>query len=122
MSPTIFPFRQANLQTTDPDGNETTLKVFSDKSLTWEGGVKWLVNCTKLPVIAKGILRADDALMAIEVGCRGVIVSNHGGRNVDTAPATVRLFFGICYRKNNFSSFRSKFYQRLYRRLGEEFR
>lgn len=53
--------------------------------------MKWLVNFTKLPVIAKGVLRAEDALKAIEVGCRGVIVSNHGGRNVDTTPATVGM-------------------------------
>lgn len=91
MSLTRFISRQANLQNPDPDGNESTLKVFSDKSLTWEGGVKQLVAFTKLPVIAKGIMRADDALKAVEVGCKGVIVSNHGGRNVDTTPATVRF-------------------------------
>lgn len=48
------------------------------------------MNLTNLPVIAKGVLRAEDAVKAIEVGCKAVIVSNHGGRNVDTAPATVR--------------------------------
>lgn len=63
-----------------------------DKSLTWEG-VQWLVQSTDLPVIAKGVLRAEDALKAIEAGCQGIIVSNHGGRNVDTTPATVRFIY-----------------------------
>ena len=59
-----------------------------DRSLTWED-VKWLVGFTKLPVIAKGILRGDDALKAIECGVKGILVSNHGARQVDTTPATV---------------------------------
>lgn len=60
-----------------------------DKSLSWDEGIKWLVGMTKLPVIAKGILRDDDALKAVAVGCKGIIVSNHGGRNLDTTPASV---------------------------------
>ena len=40
-------------------------------------------------VIVKGILRADDAVTAIEAGAAGVIVSNHGGRQLDRVPATV---------------------------------
>lgn len=60
-----------------------------DRSLSWEKGIKWLVEFTNLPVIAKGVLRAEDALKAMSVGCKGILVSNHGGRSVDTAPATV---------------------------------
>lgn len=59
-----------------------------DRSLTWKD-VKWLVGYTKLPVIVKGILRADDALNAIECGVSGIWVSNHGARQVDTVPSTV---------------------------------
>lgn len=59
-----------------------------DRSSTWKD-VKWLVDKTNLPVIAKGILRGDDAIRAIEAGCQAIIVSNHGGRNLDTTPATV---------------------------------
>lgn len=62
-----------------------------DKTLSWDVGVKWLVGFTKLPVIAKGILRPEDAVKAIEAGCQGIIVSNHGGRNLDTTPATVSI-------------------------------
>ena len=54
-----------------------------DTSLSWES-LKWIVSISKLPVLVKGILRADDALMALEHGARGIIVSNHGGRQIDT--------------------------------------
>jgi 4-hydroxymandelate oxidase len=48
----------------------------------------WLVRRSPLPVLVKGILRADDARRCVEVGARGVIVSNHGGRHLDAAIAT----------------------------------
>lgn len=63
-----------------------------DRSLNWTD-LKWLVGFTKLPVIVKGILRADDALAAIECGAEGILVSNHGARQVDTVPATVSQDF-----------------------------
>jgi 4-hydroxymandelate oxidase len=44
---------------------------------------------TKLPVLAKGVLNPDDAELAIKAGISGIMVSNHGGRNLDTVPATV---------------------------------
>lgn len=42
-----------------------------------------------MPVILKGILTAEDALLASETGCKGIIVSNHGARQVDSVPATI---------------------------------
>lgn len=59
-----------------------------DPSLTWKD-IQWLIGLTKLPVILKGILRGDDAQLACEYGCKGIIVSNHGGRQLDGVPATV---------------------------------
>jgi 4-hydroxymandelate oxidase len=59
-----------------------------DPSLTWPD-IDWLRSLTTLPVLVKGILRADDASRAIDHGVAGVIVSNHGGRALDTVPATV---------------------------------
>jgi 4-hydroxymandelate oxidase len=59
-----------------------------DPSLTWTD-IGWLRSLTTLPVLVKGILRADDAALAIDHGVAGVIVSNHGGRALDTVPATV---------------------------------
>jgi 4-hydroxymandelate oxidase len=61
---------------------------FLDPSLTWEV-LSWLVGETNLPVIVKGLLRADDAVLAVEHGAAAIAVSNHGGRNLDTVPATI---------------------------------
>jgi len=54
---------------------------------TWDD-VRWLVQATRLPVLLKGILHPDDARMALDCGAAGVIVSNHGGRTLDTCVST----------------------------------
>jgi 4-hydroxymandelate oxidase len=48
----------------------------------------WLCRATRLPVVVKGVCRGDDARRAAEHGAKAVVVSNHGGRQLDTAPAT----------------------------------
>jgi 4-hydroxymandelate oxidase len=48
----------------------------------------WLCGSTRLPVVVKGVCRGDDARRAVEHGAKAVVVSNHGGRQLDTAPAT----------------------------------
>ncbi len=62
--------------------------MFLDPAISWRD-VEWLKSITKLPILIKGIVRADDARRAVEMGARGVVVSNHGGRQLDTAPATI---------------------------------
>jgi 4-hydroxymandelate oxidase len=59
-----------------------------DPSLTWHD-LKWLISITPLPVLVKGILRGDDAKRAVDCGATGIIVSNHGGRQLDTALASI---------------------------------
>lgn len=44
---------------------------------------------SKLPVILKGIITHEDARLAVKTGCKGIIVSNHGARQLDTVPATI---------------------------------
>ncbi|MGI8632498.1 MAG: alpha-hydroxy acid oxidase [Solirubrobacterales bacterium] len=61
-----------------------------DASLRWED-LEWLVGQTDLPVAVKGVHRADDARRAAEAGAAGVIVSNHGARQLDTVPATLDM-------------------------------
>jgi 4-hydroxymandelate oxidase len=51
----------------------------------------WLCGCTRLPVVVKGVCRGDDAQRAAEHGAKAVVVSNHGGRQLDTAPATCEV-------------------------------
>jgi 4-hydroxymandelate oxidase len=62
--------------------------------LTWDD-VGWLTSISNLPVLVKGIVRADDAVRAVDAGAAGVIVSNHGGRQLDTAPAAIEAVAAI---------------------------
>jgi 4-hydroxymandelate oxidase len=57
-------------------------------ALTWES-LTWLRSLTSLPIILKGILTAEDAALAVEHGVDGIVVSNHGGRQLDTVPASI---------------------------------
>ena len=59
-----------------------------DPGLTWET-VRWAQGVTKLPVLVKGVLTAEGALEAVKNGVQGIIVSNHGARQLDGVPATV---------------------------------
>ena len=58
------------------------------KPLTW-ADMAWVLSFAKTPVLLKGILNPVDAEKAIQIGASGIIVSNHGGRNLDTVPATI---------------------------------
>jgi isopentenyl diphosphate isomerase/L-lactate dehydrogenase-like FMN-dependent dehydrogenase len=59
-----------------------------DPSLNWND-LEWIVSTTGLPLILKGILAAEDASLACEHGAAAIIVSNHGGRQLDAAPAAL---------------------------------
>ncbi|WP_437754479.1 alpha-hydroxy acid oxidase [Sorangium sp. So ce1389] len=61
-----------------------------DASLTWRD-VEWLGSLTRLPILLKGIIRPDDAVRALSCGAAGVIVSNHGARQLDGSPATIEV-------------------------------
>ncbi|KAG0578155.1 hypothetical protein M758_4G002200 [Ceratodon purpureus] len=61
-----------------------------DRSLNWKD-VKWLQSITKLPVLVKGILTAEDAVLALQAGVAGIMVSNHGARQLDHVPATISV-------------------------------
>jgi 4-hydroxymandelate oxidase len=58
------------------------------ESLTWKD-IEWVQSFARVPVLLKGVLHPDDAEIAVKQGVAGVIVSNHGARNLDTAPATI---------------------------------
>jgi isopentenyl diphosphate isomerase/L-lactate dehydrogenase-like FMN-dependent dehydrogenase len=60
----------------------------NDPGATWED-FKWLQTVTDLPLVAKGIMTAEDATLCAEYGVDGLIVSNHGARNLDTALTTI---------------------------------
>ena len=60
-----------------------------DDNLSWDD-VAWLRSITRLPILVKGVARGDDAGRALEAGAAGIIVSNHGGRQLDTARPTIQ--------------------------------
>lgn len=61
-----------------------------DPALSWDD-LAWLRSITKLPLLIKGVVRADDAVRAVAAGVSGIVVSNHGGRQLDTSPATIEV-------------------------------
>uniref|UniRef100_A0A224YEE9 (S)-2-hydroxy-acid oxidase n=1 Tax=Rhipicephalus zambeziensis TaxID=60191 RepID=A0A224YEE9_9ACAR len=66
------------------------LRQSFDRSLTWDA-LTWIKSVTKLPVVVKGILTAEDAREAVNHGASAILVSNHGGRQLDGVPATIEV-------------------------------
>ena len=65
-----------------------------DATLQWKD-LDWLASITNVPIVIKGVCRADDATKALSHGVKGVLVSNHGGRQMDSAPATIDVLAPI---------------------------
>jgi 4-hydroxymandelate oxidase len=61
---------------------------FNEASLSWSD-VEWMRGLSRMPVVLKGVLTAEDALRAADHGASGIVVSNHGGRQLDRTPATI---------------------------------
>lgn len=66
-------------------------------TLTWKD-VEWLCSHATVPLLLKGIMNPEDAVHAAEVGVTGIIVSNHGGRNLDTLPSTAEALPRVAER------------------------
>lgn len=71
----------AHLPPDEPTGESGLVLL---PTMDWDQ-LDWLRSICPIPLLAKGILRADDAVRAVETGCDGIWVSNHGGRQLDTA-------------------------------------
>jgi (S)-2-hydroxy-acid oxidase len=63
--------------------------TMNSDSHSWAEEIPWLRSKTKMEIWIKGVLTAEDVLLAREYGCDGVVVSNHGGRQLDGTPATI---------------------------------
>ncbi|XP_063973722.1 uncharacterized protein LOC135160747 [Diachasmimorpha longicaudata] len=79
--------RQINQSSGGSGLSEYVTDLFDD-SLEWKD-LQWLKSVTQLPIVLKGILTAEDAILAVENGASGVIVSNHGARQIDGTAATI---------------------------------
>lgn len=64
--------------------------AITDPALQWKD-IEWLSSFAKVPVLVKGIINPENADHAVKAGAAGVMVSNHGGRNLDTLPATIEV-------------------------------
>lgn len=81
----------------DVDDQSGLAAYFADllePALTWEM-LDWVASQTELPVVLKGVIRDDDARRAVDAGASAIWVSNHGGRQLDTSPATIRALPAI---------------------------
>jgi isopentenyl diphosphate isomerase/L-lactate dehydrogenase-like FMN-dependent dehydrogenase len=71
-----------------------SLSDVTDNSLTWRD-LEWLRSHTALPILVKGILTAEDAVLATEAGVDGIVVSNHGGRQLDGVAASLDVLSDV---------------------------
>jgi 4-hydroxymandelate oxidase len=84
--------RCENMRGLAGDGNVRSIEMSA--AMTWEH-VDRLREMTDLPIVAKGVLHADDALIALDHGADAIMLSNHGGRQLDGVPATIDLLPGM---------------------------
>jgi (S)-2-hydroxy-acid oxidase len=69
--------------------HDNSFTDFNSDSHNWAAEIPWLRSVTKMEIWIKGVLTAEDVLLARQYGCDGVLVSNHGGRQLDGTPATI---------------------------------
>lgn len=78
-------------------GESPVFKGLLDGAPSW-ADIEWLRERTALPVLLKGITHPDDAARAVACGMDGIVVSNHGGRTLDTLPASIELLPSVAKR------------------------
>jgi len=77
--------------TTDTSqGAARAISTFIDPSLSWKD-IPWFKSVTKMPIILKGVQRVEDVIRAVECGVQGVVLSNHGGRQLDFARSGIEV-------------------------------
>ena len=77
-----------------PGGVARSTGGFIDWCFSWED-LAWIRKHSSLPIVVKGIQSAADAKIALQLGCQGIVVSNHGGRALDNAPATLLVLLEL---------------------------
>jgi len=86
----------SNVQSTGGDnvdrsqGAARAISSFIDPSLSWKD-IAWFKSITKMPILLKGVQRVEDVIRAIQVGADGVVLSNHGGRQLEFARSGIEV-------------------------------
>lgn len=81
---------QSGQQTDNSQGAARAISSFIDPALSWKD-IAWFKSITKMPIILKGVQRVEDVLRAVEAGVQGVVLSNHGGRQLDFSRSGVEV-------------------------------
>ncbi|EIN13480.1 cytochrome b2 [Punctularia strigosozonata HHB-11173 SS5] len=76
-------------------GTAGMLIANDDMDMTWEETIPWLRSVTKLPIVIKGIQCVADAVLAAEAGCDGILISNHGGRQLEYALPSIEVLYQL---------------------------
>lgn len=84
----LSPSGKADFPAGEGSGLANYVAAMLDGGLAWED-LDWLCSITDLPVLVKGVCMGEDGALAVEHGAAAVIVSNHGGRQLDGCPATI---------------------------------
>lgn len=84
-----FPIVELTSETIRTRTHDSGFMALNSDSHAWAKEIPWLRSITKMHIYIKGVLTAEDTLLAIEYGCDGIIVSNHGGRQLDGVAATL---------------------------------
>ena len=84
-----FPMLDITSEQIRASNHEDSVASFNSDSHSWKNEIPWLRKRTKMEIWIKGVLTAEDVELAIEWACDGVIISNHGGRQLDETPATI---------------------------------
>lgn len=81
---------QSGQDTDNSQGAARAISTFIDPSLSW-ADIPWFQSITSMPIILKGVQRVEDVIKAVDAGVQGVVLSNHGGRQLDFARSGVEV-------------------------------
>jgi len=81
---------QSGERTDTSQGAARAISSFIDPGLSWKD-IPWFQSITKMPILLKGVQRVEDVLRAVEYGVQGVVLSNHGGRQLDFARSGIEV-------------------------------
>jgi L-lactate dehydrogenase (cytochrome) len=81
---------QSGHETDNSQGAARAISSFIDPALSWKD-IPWFQSVTSMPIVLKGVQRVEDAVKAAEMGVQGIVLSNHGGRQLDTAPSAIEV-------------------------------
>ncbi|KAI9243356.1 FMN-dependent dehydrogenase-domain-containing protein [Phascolomyces articulosus] len=88
------------------EGAARYISTFIDPSLSWKD-LPWLKSITNMPIILKGVQTSTDAILAFKNGCQGIVLSNHGGRQLDFAPSGIEILpevMDVLHREEGFNA------------------